>query len=62
MPVKSFKPTSAGLRHKDVADFSVLTKGKKPEKALLEIKKRSGDMLDSLQERINSLEPTGTIE
>jgi large subunit ribosomal protein L2 len=42
MAVKSFKPTSAGLRHKDVADFSVLTKGKKPEKSLLEPKKRTG--------------------
>jgi hypothetical protein len=27
-----------------------------------EIKKRSSDMLDSLQQRIHSLEPTGTIE
>lgn len=41
MAVKSFKPTSAGLRHKDVADFSVLTK-KKPEKSLLTPLPKSG--------------------
>lgn len=41
MAIKSFKPTSAGLRHKNMADFSVLTR-KAPEKALVETKKRSG--------------------
>src|SRR5690348_15146748 len=41
MAVKTFKPTSAGIRHKEVADFSVLSK-KKPEKSLLEPKKRTG--------------------
>lgn len=41
MAIKTFKPTSAGLRHKSVADFSVITK-KKPEKALLAPLKRSG--------------------
>jgi len=41
MAVKSFKPTSPALRHKNVADFSGLTK-KKPEKSLLEPIKKSG--------------------
>ena len=41
MAVKTFKPTSAGLRHKEVTDYSVLTK-KAPEKALLEPLKKSG--------------------
>jgi large subunit ribosomal protein L2 len=42
MAVKSFKATSAGLRHKNTADFSILTKHKKPEKALLEPVKKTG--------------------
>lgn len=41
MAIKSFKPTSAGLRHKNTADFSVLT-NKLPEKALLEPIKKTG--------------------
>lgn len=41
MAVKTFKPTSAGLRHKMNADFSGLTK-KEPEKALLQPLKRTG--------------------
>ena len=41
MAMKSFKPTSAGMRHKNVADFSVLTK-KKPEKSLLEPIRKTG--------------------
>lgn len=40
--IKTFKPTSAGIRHKMVADFSGLTKNKKPEKSLLSIIKKSG--------------------
>ncbi len=41
MALKTFKPTSAALRHKTVADYSVLSK-KAPEKKLLESLKRSG--------------------
>lgn len=41
MAVKTFKPTSPGLRHKMVADFSGLTK-KEPEKSLVEYIKKSG--------------------
>ncbi|MHB0884647.1 MAG: 50S ribosomal protein L2 [Bacillota bacterium] len=42
MPIKSFKPTSAGRRSMTVADFSDLTK-KKPEKRLLKhLKKNAG--------------------
>lgn len=41
MALKTFKATSAGLRHKDVADFSLLTK-KEPEKALLAPLRKSG--------------------
>ena len=40
MAIKKFKPTSAGRRHYEVADFSDLTK-KAPEKALTEFKKVS---------------------
>jgi len=36
MPVKVYKPTSAGRRNSSVLDFSHLTKGKKREKALCE--------------------------
>lgn len=40
MAIKKYKPTSAGRRHYEVADFSELTK-KAPEKALTEFKKVS---------------------
>jgi len=36
MSVKTFKPTSPARRYFEVADFSDLTKGKKPEKKLTE--------------------------
>jgi len=36
MPVKVYKPTSAGRRNSSVLDFSHLTKGKRREKALTE--------------------------
>ena len=36
MPVKVYKPTSAGRRNASVLDFSHLTKGKKREKSLCE--------------------------
>ncbi|MBK5269166.1 MAG: 50S ribosomal protein L2 [Acidimicrobiia bacterium] len=39
MAVKKHKPTSPGRRFQTVSDFAELTKGKKPEKALLEKKK-----------------------
>lgn len=39
MPVKRYRPTSAGKRFLTVLDFSELTK-KEPEKSLLEIKKK----------------------
>ncbi|MGD0473445.1 MAG: 50S ribosomal protein L2 [Candidatus Velthaea sp.] len=39
MPVKKYKPTSAGRRFMTTMDFSDLT-DKKPEKALLEVKKK----------------------
>jgi large subunit ribosomal protein L2 len=39
MPVKKYKPTSAGRRFMTTMDFSELT-DKKPEKALLEVKKK----------------------
>jgi len=42
MALKKYKPTSPGLRTRTTLDFSALTKGKKPEKALLRPKKRSG--------------------
>lgn len=41
MAIKSFKPTSAGIRHKNIADFSGLSK-KAPEKSLLEPLRKSG--------------------
>lgn len=41
MAIKTFKPTSAGMRHTNVADFAGLTK-KRPEKALLEPLRRTG--------------------
>ena len=39
MAVKKHKPTSPGRRFQTVSDFAELTKGKKPEKSLLEKKK-----------------------
>src|ERR1700676_2189971 len=40
MPVKRFRPTSAGMRFKTVNDFKELTKDKSPEKQLMEVKKK----------------------
>ncbi|MCD6309186.1 MAG: 50S ribosomal protein L2 [Candidatus Eremiobacteraeota bacterium] len=42
MPVKNFKPTSPARRYMTVADYSVITKKKKPEKSLLVPLKRTG--------------------
>ena len=42
MPVKVYKPTSAGRRNASVLDFSHLTKGKRPEKSLTERIKKTG--------------------
>lgn len=42
MPVKRLKPTSPGRRHMIVADYSDVTKNKKPEKKLLGPKPKSG--------------------
>ena len=39
MAIKRFKPTSPGRRSYEVADFSDLTKGAKPERKLVEIHK-----------------------
>jgi len=36
MPLKNYKPVTPGQRHKTSLDFSELTKGKKPEKSLLQ--------------------------
>lgn len=41
MPIRKYKPTSPGRRFGSVLDFKDLTK-KKPEKSLLEVKKRTG--------------------
>ncbi len=41
MGIKKFKPTTNGLRHTAISDFSEITKSK-PEKALLEPLKKSG--------------------
>jgi large subunit ribosomal protein L2 len=40
MPVKRYRPTSAGRRFLTVMDFSELTKNKEPEKSLVEVKKK----------------------
>src|ERR687883_188325 len=43
MPIKVYKPTSAGRRWQTVSTFEELTKGKKPEKSLLEpLKRKAG--------------------
>lgn len=41
MPVKNYRPTSAGRRNMSVADYSVITK-KEPEKSLVVTKKSTG--------------------
>jgi len=41
MPVKSFKPTSAGIRHRTILTFDEITSSK-PQKALLRPLKKSG--------------------
>ena len=41
MPVKTFRPLTPSTRYITIADYSELTK-KKPEKSLLEIRKKSG--------------------
>lgn len=41
MPVKNYRPTSAGRRNMSVADYSVITK-KKPEKSLVTSKSSTG--------------------
>ena len=42
MPIKLYKPTSPGRRGMSVSTFEELTKGKKPERSLLEPIKRTG--------------------
>ena len=42
MPLKLYKPTSPGRRGMSVSTFEELTKGKKPERSLLEPLKKSG--------------------
>ncbi|MCC6176748.1 MAG: 50S ribosomal protein L2 [Chloroflexi bacterium] len=42
MPLKLYRPTSPGRRGMSVSTFEELTKGKKPERSLLEPLKRSG--------------------
>src|SRR5919108_566515 len=43
MPIKVYKPTSAGRRWQTVSTYEELTKGKKPEKKLLvNLKKKAG--------------------
>ncbi len=42
MGIKYYKPTTPGRRFMSVNDFAELTKGKEPEKALLQPKKRTG--------------------
>jgi large subunit ribosomal protein L2 len=39
MAIRKFKPTSPGRRHFEVPDFSILTKGAKPERKLTEHKR-----------------------
>jgi large subunit ribosomal protein L2 len=41
MPIRQYKPTSAGRRGQSVAEFTEITKGE-PERSLLEPRKRSG--------------------
>ena len=42
MGIRQYKPTSAGRRGASVSDFAELTKGAKPEKSLLQPKKKTG--------------------
>ena len=42
MPLKQYRPTSPGRRGMTVSTFEELTKGKKPERSLLEPLKKSG--------------------
>src|SRR5215212_10564091 len=42
MPLKLYRPTSPGRRGMSVSTFEELTKGKKPERSLLEPLKKSG--------------------
>jgi len=42
MGVKNYKPTSAARRYYSVSDFKEITKGKKPEKSLLEHQTSTG--------------------
>ncbi len=42
MPLKTYRPTSPGRRGMSVSTFEELTKGKKPERALLEPLRKSG--------------------
>jgi large subunit ribosomal protein L2 len=42
MPLKQYRPTSPGRRGMSVSTFEELTKGKKPERSLLEPLKKSG--------------------
>ncbi len=42
MPLKQYKPTSPGRRGMSVSTFEELTKGKKPERSLLEPLKKTG--------------------
>jgi large subunit ribosomal protein L2 len=42
MGIKNYKPTSAARRYYSVSDFKEITKGKKPEKALLEHQTSTG--------------------
>src|SRR4051795_6868396 len=42
MPLKQYRPTSPGRRGMSVSTFEELTKGKKPERSLLEPLRKSG--------------------
>jgi len=42
MPVKTFRPLTPSTRYITIADFSDITKTK-PEKSLVEIRKKTGD-------------------
>ena len=42
MGIRTYRPTSAGRRNATVSDFAELTKGAKPEKALLRRTKKTG--------------------
>src|SRR5271169_3960418 len=42
MGIKSYKPTSAARRYYSVSDFKEITKGKKPERSLIDHQTSSG--------------------